>query len=475
MKKTIISIILCAAALITPLALTAAVAEAIGPQGEDSFFAELKYKYERLKSTDSPKVVLIGGSNLAFGINSKLLEEYLGMPVVNFGLYAALGTKPMLDLAKGEIKKGDIVVICPELDSQTYSLYYGGRYMLTAIDGTDLLTHVGISNFPTLLASLPEFASSKVYNLRNNIEPKSEGIYSLSSFDEYGDIRVEREYNTRPDYGASSPINLSESLVTEEFTDYLNDYAKSLERRGAKVWFSFPPMNEAAISVSDEEKAGFYKKLGESLDFPVISGLDDYILDREFFYDTNFHLTTKGATQRTLTLAGDIMREAGMTDKLESFDWSLRLTPPRRPDDYFAGSKSENDAENSLDFVFEKTDGGLVVTGLSEAGKTRETLTLPGVANDLPVVAIGKNAFSGGAAKTLVIPESSPLGLIESDAFAGSALERIEARISAENLSASEESFRGSNCYFYLKPDLYAEYAVDYIWSGLMKFVKLDA
>ena len=52
----------------------------------------------------------------------ELMEEMIGMPVVNFGLYATLGTKLMLDLSLGAIKKGDVVVIAPETDPQTYSL-----------------------------------------------------------------------------------------------------------------------------------------------------------------------------------------------------------------------------------------------------------------------------------------------------------------------------------------------------------------
>ena len=41
------------------------------------------------------------------------------MPVVNFGLYANLGTKLMLDLSRSGIGAGDVIVVAPEMNEQT--------------------------------------------------------------------------------------------------------------------------------------------------------------------------------------------------------------------------------------------------------------------------------------------------------------------------------------------------------------------
>ena len=57
---------------------------------DNSLFASID-KHQRLSSIQESKVVLVGGSNLPFGIKSPLIEEALGMPVVNMGLHAGLG------------------------------------------------------------------------------------------------------------------------------------------------------------------------------------------------------------------------------------------------------------------------------------------------------------------------------------------------------------------------------------------------
>ena len=92
--------IMLAVVIVLPLIAALSICFAIPPQYSETYLGELAAKYERLKDTDGAKIILIGGSNLAFGADSATIEEYMNMPVVNFGLYATLGTKLMLDLSK---------------------------------------------------------------------------------------------------------------------------------------------------------------------------------------------------------------------------------------------------------------------------------------------------------------------------------------------------------------------------------------
>ena len=110
------------------------------PVYSNVFVAALGDKYDRLCSVEEPKLALIGGSSVAFGLDSRLLASHLGREVVNFGLYATLGSKIMLDLSEDGLNEGDIAVFAPELDSQTLSLYFDGRTVWQAIDANrDLL------------------------------------------------------------------------------------------------------------------------------------------------------------------------------------------------------------------------------------------------------------------------------------------------------------------------------------------------
>ena len=136
--------IMLAVVIVLPLIAALSICFAIPPQYSETYLGELAAKYERLKDTDGAKIILIGGSNLAFGVDSATIEEYMNMPVVNFGLYATLGTKLMLDLSKANIDKGDIIVVCPEMDPQTLSLYFNAEAAWQAADSDySMLLHVG--------------------------------------------------------------------------------------------------------------------------------------------------------------------------------------------------------------------------------------------------------------------------------------------------------------------------------------------
>lgn len=470
-KKTIITVL--AALLVTaPFAATAAITLAAPGQYDETFLGELKDKHARLSSVEGDKIVLIGGSSLAFGMDSQLLESYTGMPVVNYGLYATIGTKAMLDMSRPYIGKGDIVVICPETDEQTYSLYYNARSMWQALDcDITMLPDTGLSNFGKLMAALPAFAAEKLDFIARDAKPVPDGIYAESSFNEYGDISVERQYNEMPtNYDPSMEISLTEDLLDGDFIDYLNDYADYCRLRGADVYFSFSPINAESVISTEEQKETFYRMLGESLDFPVISDINDYILPSAYFYDTNFHLNSRGALLRTSLLADDLLRTMGITERVETVKYSA----PQRPADYF-NLKFEDD-ENARYFVFEEIEGGLAITGLTEAGREQKTLQIPRGTDNKAVLIIRDNAFADSAVlEEIIIGEYAVVRSLESLALEGcDTLRRIELHLSPSDLpiDSAVVSALPEDCYVYIPEDQYGAFATDYFWSSMMKYVR---
>jgi len=86
-------------------------------RSQDEYVAALIDKDELLGSTLGPRFLFVGGSNLAFGLDSTMVEEAAGLPVVNCGLHANLGLQFMLNRARIHLTEGDIVVLCPEYDA----------------------------------------------------------------------------------------------------------------------------------------------------------------------------------------------------------------------------------------------------------------------------------------------------------------------------------------------------------------------
>ena len=112
---------------------------------QNSYYAELPLMYRRLRDTEGPKLIVVGGSNVAFGLDSALLEELLAekgfdYTVCSFGLYAAVGTSAMLDLSQNTLNKGDVVILAFEPSSETMSAYFGATaFWKCAEDAPELL------------------------------------------------------------------------------------------------------------------------------------------------------------------------------------------------------------------------------------------------------------------------------------------------------------------------------------------------
>ena len=416
--KIVIKIISAILVIVLPFAAVPVFAICLPAQYDESFTSALCDKVDRLAAIDEPKIVVVGGSSVAFGLDSELIERYTGMPVVNFGVYAALGTKLMLDLSRDYVNEGDVIVLAPELDAQTLSMYFNASTTLQATDGrADVLFSVPGEHLFSLLGATWNFAGEKISYMQSGTSPSTAGAYDPDNFNEYGDIAYERVENTMSlYYDPNTLINLSQDILDPEFKDYLNKYIKSCEKKGASVYFSWCPMNDMAIAEdtkSDERIAEFESFMQDNINCTFISNINDYILNAGYFYDTNFHLNDAGVATRSITLTRDILLELGIpsavTEKIPE--------PPALPE---IDLRFFGEDENAKYFEYTSLEGGAyMITGVKDEYKHLTTLTVPLGYDTYKVTHIGARAFEGTALETLIITEDTNVRNIMNGAFKG--------------------------------------------------------
>lgn len=280
----------------------------------DTFMGELKSKYERLKETSGKRIVLVGGSGVAFDCDSALMDDFFpSYEIVNFGMYAGLGTKAVMDLSENYIHEGDIVILSPEQSEQTFSDYFNGEYMWQAADGAfGMLRNLKSENFEAMLGNFPRFALEKLNYVMKGQKPQTDSIYQKKSFNTYGDIELDtcRENILPNGYDVNQKVRFTEDVVQPEFMDYMNDWAKRLEKKGAVVWYRYCPVNKLSVEDMDD-LAAYDVFLRQKLDFPVIGNPENSLMEAEWFFDTNFHLNQPGKEVNTVQLIRDMKAMLG--------------------------------------------------------------------------------------------------------------------------------------------------------------------
>lgn len=407
MKKRIIKLIALLLVVLAPFGALVLITECLPDSFEKTYLGGFEAKYDRLYSAEGKKIVFIGGSSLPFGLRSDIIESEFGgeYTVVNYGLYATLGTKFMMDTAKASIGEGDVIILCPELNPQTYSLYFNPEATLQATNGASSV-HSALSgeNILSLCYNYYRYAFDKIgYNLRGDA-PDPIGIYRADSLNSYGEIEAERKNNIMNNgHDANMTVSTDESLLDPEFIDYVNDYVRYAERKGATVYFNYSPTNCLSIRTSKSARAEFEEKLSSMLNCELLGTIEDYLIDERYFYDTNFHLNSAGAIYFSDMTVRLLKSKLGMEATT-----SISVPEPPALESDEVVDVEQGDAlvefdkylgEPNIDyadcFIYEQSGSTYTLVGVKEEHRGMKEVILPSVYNGRNVTAVGENAFYG--------------------------------------------------------------------------------
>lgn len=260
------------------------------PQYEEDYMASLLDKVERVEAVEGPKIVLLGNSNLALGMQSERIENEIGIPVVNMGLHGGVGNAFHEEMAKIHVTEGDIYIICHTSFADDDSLSDEVLVWTAIEDHFELWKLLRPSDIYPMVENYPTYLK-KALSLYGggfgNMDPG--GIYARSAFNEYGDVSVERRENG---YTFQSPVMPPE--IDDITVNRINELNQWLKERGATLLVAAYPIGNGELTAPKEEFETFQKELEDALDCPVISQYTDYMYDYDYFYDTEFHLTDEG-------------------------------------------------------------------------------------------------------------------------------------------------------------------------------------
>jgi hypothetical protein len=290
-----------------------------------AFLAASRDKHALLeRPAASPRIIFVGGSNVAFGVNSDMVAKDLPYEPVNLALHAGVGLLFMLREAEQSVRAGDVVVVSPE-----YQHFTGRRagVLLQLLEQRPAsVRYVPLAFIPTLLDHGINYAGGVVrHAVRHAIGRPyvADARYSRDAFNRYGDV-VAHWRLPRPSRLNAFRLDPYSATRMEFVIGQLNGFHDRVRARGARVFFAYPTIPASTFSEHREPIEEIEAALQRSLTIPVLNRAEAATLPRDFFFDTHYHLTEPGSRRRTRLLI-DSLRSS--VDSMRSSALSVSRVP----------------------------------------------------------------------------------------------------------------------------------------------------
>ena len=298
--------------------LVAAVVFRFGAPGKSKhYLGAIQDKIERLEACQGPRIVLVGGSNVAFGIHSPVIQQSFQMETVNLGLQASLGLSFPLECYLQHARSGDIVIVSPEYHLLTSSEHQQGnrlmidymlqqcpkarRYLIRSDQNTwkHFLDQDG-------LWMVHQWVGRAFRSMRR--EDTSDQIYARAGFNEFGDVvsHYGRSAESMMPFGRVPPLTAE---AFEQAVTTLNRFQEDCQRQGVSVYFSYPPLMDSLYADAEVTIEQLHHSLLERLKIPLLNHPKQFAYPEERFFDTGYHLNQEAGEERSRFIAAAIAEE----------------------------------------------------------------------------------------------------------------------------------------------------------------------
>lgn len=230
------------------------------------------------------------------------------MPVVNMGMHGGVGNPFNEQAALQNVCPGDIVIL-------SYSNFDDGDVIrnqelawITIENHPGLWKYIRPKDWPEMIKAYPTY-------LKDCLNLWSQGIGNLDSGDEYSRL----QFNEYGDNIYDRPVLVPETDFSEVHIPQIGDATinrinalnAQLEEQGATLLMTAYPTAVCEYTPPREEYAAFSDEIDELLDCPLISRYEDYMMEKELFYNTYLHLNNQGVQVRTQMLIDDLQKYLG--------------------------------------------------------------------------------------------------------------------------------------------------------------------
>ncbi len=274
------------------------------PPDEKHLYQASLLKSDLLRTTPSPRIILVGGSNIAFGIDSELMESELDFNVINDGLHVALGIAPLNEV-QYFLRPGDIVIISLEYYNFTDldSFFGQPQYLADWVEfsGERInFIHQPYNQMPSIYTMMLQRKVNRQLNyfLYGFSYDAGRNFYSGDLFNKHGD------FIGHLGESSGTPFEIAESVYPVNLLDeafaYLEEFNQLAQSKGAQVFYEAQAHRQANCERTGERQLNrFFNLLRTRTTIPLLTDIDELCLPDDYFYDMPYHLNEQGRRIRT--------------------------------------------------------------------------------------------------------------------------------------------------------------------------------
>ncbi|MDH6459011.1 hypothetical protein M2102_002661 [Fusobacterium sp. PH5-7] len=248
----------------------------------------------KMLQNNHKKIVLIGGSNVAFGFNSNLLKkEFIDYDIINTGIHASIGIRYPLKEIESYLKSGDILIIFPEYEQ--FEGGYGGTPLLEICLYKKKFKNIEIKELLNSMKNIKGFIISQINNKVSSKLYNKIFVYDRRGFNENGDYVEHHKFKRS---SKIKPEKIIINKVDQSILDFFYNKKKKLEKNRVKVIFC-PPVLQKSSAIMSIDSIKYIEEEMRKNKTQFVSNPENYFLEDKYFYDTIYHLNKEGAEIRT--------------------------------------------------------------------------------------------------------------------------------------------------------------------------------
>ena len=273
---------------------------------EISYTASIIEKYKRLQTLPSPKIVLIAGSNFAYGINSEMLAKAFNRPVVNMAMHYDYGTDFMLRQIEPELHAGDTVIMGFEyiIDSkgnigekiQMAKIFPKANDWFGYSDIVEYISENAIARIAAFRLTLERMTGEDA--IAPTIQDTT-SIFFRKAINEYGDLV---SHLNNPSLKVIPNAVINDKVSLEEPIRDMNRFYATMHTKGVQVFYSYPSYAASTYNNDKEIIEVLDKQLQGNAKFPILGKPQDFVFADSLCQDMVYHLNVKGRDIRTQKL-----------------------------------------------------------------------------------------------------------------------------------------------------------------------------